>query len=261
MKQNKCSRLDLRNNNTIRDRANNPLAGDFTSGEVYTIDTTVPTVTINQAAGQAAPVSSGPIHFTVVFNEPVTGFGPPTVAQSGTTRANSVVISELAPNNGTTYDVAFDEISRAGTIIATIRGGAGRDVINASLPSTSSDNSVTFVMGTAGAVNAASADAVTNTNPVSAVVEAPVVDTQTPPATLAPANDPNAYPANVSPADALQKLFLPIINQNALAGAALGGQHRARGAFIPANRPGRRWCRHRAHPQTIQTLSCAPLSR
>ena len=33
-----------------------------------------PTVTINQAAGQADPTNASPINFTVVFSEPVTGF-------------------------------------------------------------------------------------------------------------------------------------------------------------------------------------------
>src|SRR5439155_1070245 len=37
-------------------------------------DTTPPTVTINQAAGQADPTSASPITFTAVFSEPVSGF-------------------------------------------------------------------------------------------------------------------------------------------------------------------------------------------
>ena len=37
-------------------------------------DTTPPTVTINQAAGQADPTNASPINFTVVFSEPVTDF-------------------------------------------------------------------------------------------------------------------------------------------------------------------------------------------
>ena len=36
-------------------------------------DTTPPTVTINQAAGQADPASGSPIEFSVMFSEPVTG--------------------------------------------------------------------------------------------------------------------------------------------------------------------------------------------
>src|SRR5207302_2305702 len=36
-----------------------------------TVDTTKPTVTINQAGGQADPAAAGPINFTVVFSESV----------------------------------------------------------------------------------------------------------------------------------------------------------------------------------------------
>ena len=58
--------------------------GNFSSvpsGEVYTIDRTAPTVTINQASGQSDPTATSPINFTVVFIEPVSDFarrnGPP----------------------------------------------------------------------------------------------------------------------------------------------------------------------------------------
>ena len=39
-------------------------------------DTTPPTVTVNQAAGQGDPTVTSPILFTVTFSELVTGFGP-----------------------------------------------------------------------------------------------------------------------------------------------------------------------------------------
>ena len=69
-------RLDVTDNDTIVDVASNELGGtgagngNFTTGEFYTIDRTGPSVTINQAAGQADPTSSSPINFEVVFNEP-----------------------------------------------------------------------------------------------------------------------------------------------------------------------------------------------
>ena len=43
-----------------------------------------PTVTINQAAGQADPTGASPINFTVVFSEAVTGFASADVTLSGT---------------------------------------------------------------------------------------------------------------------------------------------------------------------------------
>src|SRR5881396_3839752 len=54
-------------------------AGSFTVG-----DTTPPTVTIDQAAGQADPTSAPPINFTAVFSKPVSGFTGAGVTLSGT---------------------------------------------------------------------------------------------------------------------------------------------------------------------------------
>ena len=69
------------NGGTIKDAAGNDAGLSFsaltTSGVL--IDSTAPTVTINQAAGQSDPTKISPINFTVVFSEPVTGFTqPPT---------------------------------------------------------------------------------------------------------------------------------------------------------------------------------------
>ncbi len=49
------------------------MAASSTDNEV-TYDATPPTVTINQATGQADPTNASPINFTVVFSEPVSGF-------------------------------------------------------------------------------------------------------------------------------------------------------------------------------------------
>ena len=83
-------------------------------------DTTAPSVTINQAAGQADPTNASPIHFTAVFSEPVTGFGGGDVTLTGTAGATTAVVSEIAPNDGTTYDVAVSGMTSDGTVIASI---------------------------------------------------------------------------------------------------------------------------------------------
>src|SRR5438034_6831000 len=54
-------------------------------------DTTPPTVTINQAAGQADPTSASPINFTAVFSEPVSGFTGTDVTISGTAGGTKTV--------------------------------------------------------------------------------------------------------------------------------------------------------------------------
>ena len=58
---------------------------------------TPPTVTINQAAGQADPTNARPINFDVVFSEPVTGFAATDVALAGTAGGNDVVVPGAAP--------------------------------------------------------------------------------------------------------------------------------------------------------------------
>jgi VCBS repeat-containing protein len=67
-------------------------AGNLTLTETFVIavtevDTVAPTVTIDQAAGQADPTSAAPINFTVVFSEPVTGFGADDVVLGGRRQA------------------------------------------------------------------------------------------------------------------------------------------------------------------------------
>jgi hypothetical protein len=110
-------------------------------------DTTAPSVTIDQAQGQADPTSTSPIHFTAVFSEPVTGFTDSDVILSGTAGATTAVVTEIAPNNGTTYDVAVSGMTTSGTVIATIPADAAQDAAqNGNSASTSTDNTVTFIV-------------------------------------------------------------------------------------------------------------------
>ncbi len=108
-------------------------------------DTTPPTVTINQASGQSDPTSASPIDFTVVFTETVTGFATGDVTLSGTAGATTAVVTEIAPNDGTTYNVAVSGMTGSGTVIATVGAGVAQDgASNGNTASTSTDNSVTY---------------------------------------------------------------------------------------------------------------------
>jgi CSLREA domain-containing protein len=108
------------------------------------------TVTINQASGQADPTTSSPISFTVVFNEPVSGFTDSDVTLSGTAGATTAVVTEIAPNDGTTYDVAVSGMTTDGTVIASIPANAAQDADqNGNTASTSTDNTVTFIANSA----------------------------------------------------------------------------------------------------------------
>ncbi len=111
----------------------------------------VPDVTINQAASQSDPATGTniSIHFTAQFSEPVTGFGnsQTDVNLSGTAGATTTVVSQIAPFDGTTYDVAVSGMTMGGTVTASIPAGAAQDVSNnPNIASTSTDNTVTYVV-------------------------------------------------------------------------------------------------------------------
>jgi hypothetical protein len=139
--------LNLVDNNSIVDGASNPLGnsagganGNFT-GQTYTIDKTGPSVTINQAAGQADPTGVSPINFTVVFSEVVTGFATGDVTLAGTAGATTATVT----GSGTTYNVAVSGMTVTGSVTATVGAANATDAVgNANVASTSTDNTVTY---------------------------------------------------------------------------------------------------------------------
>ena len=130
----------------VHDTAGN---GNTASEKVsVTYDITAPSVTINQATGQADPTGSSPIYFTAVFREPVTGFTSADVTLSGTAGATAATVTAVTGAGitpGTTYSVAVSGMTKDGTVIASIKSGAAQDAAgNASRASTSTDNVVTY---------------------------------------------------------------------------------------------------------------------
>ena len=114
---------------------------------------TVPPVpsalTLNQAAAQADPANAAPIRFTVVFSKPVdpATFTPAdvTLTDSTTPGALTVTVVEIAPHDGTTFEIAVSGMSGAGKVIAAIAAGRVQHTdadLNAA--SSSSDNEVTY---------------------------------------------------------------------------------------------------------------------
>ena len=118
-----------------------------TPGGVVTVDevaadTTPPTVTINQAGGQADPTGTSPINFTVVFSEATTNFATGDVTITGTAGGTKTA---TVTGSGTTYNVAVTGMTTAGTVIATIGAGVATDAAgNGNTASTSTDNTVTW---------------------------------------------------------------------------------------------------------------------
>ena len=105
------------------------------------VDTTPPSVTINQASGQADPTNASPINFTVVFSEPVSDFATGDVTLSGTAGATTATVT----GSGTTYNVAVSGMTSDGTVIASIAAGKAHDAAgNPNAASTSTDNTVTY---------------------------------------------------------------------------------------------------------------------
>jgi hypothetical protein len=106
-------------------------------------------VTINKATTQVDPTGSSTIHFKVVFDESVTDFTAADVTLSGTSVTQWDKLTATVTGSGTTYDVAVVGMTRSGTVVATIAAGTVHDSLgNSSRASTSTDNSVQFVLTT-----------------------------------------------------------------------------------------------------------------
>ncbi|MES0156860.1 hypothetical protein NKJ81_25145, partial [Mesorhizobium sp. M0018] len=101
----------------------------------------LPTVTINQAAGQSDPTGSSPIRFDVVFSEPVTGFNGSDVDLSGTAGATTASVT----GSGSSYSVLVSGMTGSGSVVATIPAGVATNAsVDPNEPSTSTDNTVTY---------------------------------------------------------------------------------------------------------------------
>lgn len=119
-----------------------PLGGSFTSGEPYNIDRTGPSVTVEQAAGQADPTGASPIVFTVTFSESVLDFEGTDVTLGGDAGATT---AQITNGFAASYTVAVSGMTEPGTVTASIPTGVVSDVIgNTNAASTSVDNSVDF---------------------------------------------------------------------------------------------------------------------
>lgn len=122
------------------------LAGPFDDVTVTVADTTKPDVTINKSGGQANPTNGSPVLFTAVFNEPINEatFISTDVSVGGTATTDTVSVTEIAPNDDTTFEISI-VVTDDGTVVATIPAGGVEDVAgNTNNASTSTENSVTY---------------------------------------------------------------------------------------------------------------------
>ncbi|MDF1860220.1 MAG: Ig-like domain-containing protein [Verrucomicrobiales bacterium] len=103
-----------------------------------TIDSTAPTVTIEQAAGQADPATSGPFLFTATFSEAVSSFAAGDLSITGSA-AGTASIS----GGPTIYSVSITDSGTEGLVSASVPGLVVSDSAgNSNEASSSFDNRV-----------------------------------------------------------------------------------------------------------------------
>ena len=106
-----------------------------------TIDAVVPTVTLNQAVGQADPTTVSPINFTVTFSEPVTGLTPAGITYTGTALATTSTLT----GSGATYNIASSGMTKTGIVVPAIAASKAQDTAgNLNTAATFTDRTVTY---------------------------------------------------------------------------------------------------------------------
>ena len=124
------------------------LAGEPGIDETYMLDNTRPSVTINQAAGQADPANSTPVNFTVTFNEEinVSTFTPADITQNGSIPSSLVTWEIQDSGDHKVFTLkAVAVYQQSGTLIPSIAANRVEDLAgNGNTPSTSTDNAVVF---------------------------------------------------------------------------------------------------------------------
>jgi len=110
-------------------------------------DTTSPTVTVEQADGQADPTSVAPVRFVATFSEPVTGFDVDDLRLDGSTVGGTILgdVTTRSKADGTSFDIVLSGMTSAGDLVVSVVAGAATDTAgNPSTASTSLDNVVSW---------------------------------------------------------------------------------------------------------------------
>ncbi len=117
-----------------------------------------PQVFVNPISHKPAPGPGDVVHFRVIFDRPVTGFGDSAddVLLEGTSNPTTAEIVELNGYKGTTYDLAVSGMKSIGTLSVTIPSGAAEAVSNRApnTPSISTGSAIVKVKTGQGAPHA-----------------------------------------------------------------------------------------------------------
>jgi LPXTG-site transpeptidase (sortase) family protein len=129
-----------------------------------------PDVTVEQASGQTDPTNTSPIKFTATFDEPIdtATFTDADLSYSGSTAPGtySATITEVAPNDGTTFEVEVSGMTSSGDVVLSIEAGKVQDPGgNDNNASTSTDNTVAYEIDAPIVLTTSLQAAYTNTGP------------------------------------------------------------------------------------------------
>jgi hypothetical protein len=127
---------------------NNSVSTYVTDGSVTFTDNVPPTVTVNQAVGQADPTNVLPIKFAVVFSEPIIPsiFTPSDITQqTGTGMATGITWVIADSGDHTNFTLSATAVTGAGIISPSIAANRVTDLVgNNNLASISTDNQVVY---------------------------------------------------------------------------------------------------------------------
>ncbi len=131
---------------SVQDLAGNENdASSSTDSTVEYTDTIPPSVTVNQAAGQSDYTNVLPIHFTVVFSEPIVAsiFTTSDITQTGTASGINWILTDSGDHK--TFTLSATAVNSAGTVVPFIDANRVIDFVgNNNLASTSTDNVVVY---------------------------------------------------------------------------------------------------------------------
>jgi LPXTG-site transpeptidase (sortase) family protein len=157
--------------NKIQDPLGNANTASTSVDNSVTYDISTPVVTVEQAASQADPTSGSPIVFTITFSKPITGFNAGMVTIGGTAGASSILVNEIAPNNGTTFEAIVSGMTSSGTVTASVPANVVKDAVgNFNNASTSADNTVTYDLQAPSVISTSLQAAYTDSGPSSFTV-------------------------------------------------------------------------------------------
>lgn len=128
--------------------------GDATTWNFQSVNTSAATVTIDQAGGQTDPTSNTTINFTAVFSEAVNNFDGSDIDFTGST-APGTLVANVSTSDNITFDIQVTGMTGDGDVVVSIPADAANAQAGglATAPSTSTDNTVSYIFNFAPTAN------------------------------------------------------------------------------------------------------------